>query len=111
MKRRELDRNAVVGVGIARLRTLANARDRMGIAVVITPRILGGARGLAQHVEAREFGLFLVGALDRGVDRLAHHELLAEQLPRRARRLADHRLAPAAAPRFNRNAVGWGKRE
>src|SRR3546814_19660754 len=81
MERRELDRNAVVGVGIAWLRTLADARDRMGIAVVITPRILGGARRLAEHVEAREFGLFLVGALARGVARPAPHALRSEERP------------------------------
>src|SRR3546814_15449168 len=96
MKRRELERNAVVGVGIAGLRTLADARDGMGIAIIIARRILGGARGLAPHVEAREFGLFLVGALYRGVDRPAHPELFAE-LPH------SHPRRPAT-----RDGVEWG---
>ena len=100
VERRQLDRNAVVRERIARFRVASDTRDRRGIAVVIAPRVVVGAGRLAQHVEACKLALVPVGALDRRVDAFAHHELLAEQLHRRQRRLPDHRLARAANHRL-----------
>ena len=78
----------------------ADAGNRVGVAIIISRRILCRPRRFAEHIEAREFRFLLVGALDRGVDRLAHNELLAKHFHRRKRRLADHRLARAADHRF-----------
>src|SRR3546814_14398846 len=100
MERRQLDRDAVIGEGVARRRVAPDPRDRRGIAAQIAPRILRGARRLAEHVEARELAFLLVGALDRGVSALAHYELLAEQLTSCERGLADHGFGRTAATRL-----------
>src|SRR3546814_18384001 len=106
MERRQLDRDAVIGEGVARRRVAPDPRDRRGIAAQIAPRILRGARRLAEHDEARELAFLLVGALDRGVYALAHSELLAEQLHRRERRLADHGVARTAHHRLAQGQRG-----
>ena len=87
------------------VRDATDGVQRLGIRGFVADRVGGGHRRLAQHVVriavAARFAL--AGPLQRGFDRLAEHELLAEEAHRRAHGGADHRL-PDAGERFSERA-------
>ena len=98
MQRRKLDRDARIGLDAALVAGPGDRGDGIGIGPVIARGIRAGHRRLAQHVIAIGEALLFAGpgAVQRGVDGLAQHELAAHFLHRAPHGRADHRLAQTA---------------
>jgi len=98
IERRQLDRDrrrvGVIGERPAR----TDAGDRATVVFLVALGGGGGERGFAQHVVGiAVHRVFLLGAaVQRLVDGLSHHELVAHDAHRLAHREADRRLAGAA---------------
>ncbi len=97
MQRGELDGQARAGDDAATLRCAADRMQCSRVGLVVALRVARRQRGFAEHVVrvAKPSRFANLRALDRGVDRLTEHELLAEKAHRCAHRCADHRLADA----------------
>ena len=95
MQRRKLDRNARVVTDIVAFCGRGNGGDGLGIGLRVTFGILGGFRGLAQHVVGIGIALrlHLRCAFHRGVDGFAQNELAAHFLHRLPHRAADDGFA------------------
>jgi hypothetical protein len=97
---RQLDRDAVAGLGTARFRPvlarLADGVDGVGVDALVAFGVGGGARALAQHVEAAQPAV-AVGPLEGAADVAAQHELLAHHAHGGGHGLADHGLADASS--------------
>ena len=92
---RQLDGNAVTGLGALPFRRLADGGDGVGVDLFIALGVMGGAGTLAQHVETAQPAL-AVGALQRRLDGAADHELFAHDAHGGGDGLADDRLAQTA---------------
>ncbi len=95
MQRRQFHRDARSVAQTLFRAGLADGPDRVLVGGLIARRVGRGHRRLAQHVvgEAVAPGLPRAGCLERLLDRLAGHELLAQQAHGEVDRGADHRLA------------------
>ncbi len=103
VQRRELDRNR--GLREHRYAGLVRGADggnRRSVSRVIRLRIGRGKRGFAEHIVriAKAGATRCTTALERFLDRPAHHELLGHQLHRLAQRDAHDRLAGAGDHAF-----------
>ena len=98
VQRRELDRDARAGVDAAARRGAADRIDRAFVRTQVARRVVGGERGLAEHVVgmAKPLRLALLRLGERGAYRLAGDELLAHQAHRPIDALSDQRLAALA---------------
>ena len=99
MERRELHRDAGPFRQGLVARGAADRLDRIGVAAEIARGVLGRARAFAQHVEgiARQPSRSGACPLERRLDRLAQHEMIAHDA---------HRLAGRAAHRGQADALG-----
>ena len=88
----ELHRHAVSVLGAPAVLRAADGLDGGGVARLVAGGVGGGARPLAQHVEAADIAL-APGAAERLLDGAPQHELLAHDADGAAHRGPDDRLA------------------